>query len=58
MFSNEREKEDVDLSEWGGRKDLRGVVGGETIIRIKLFSIKYKTKKRKINMVKHQNFVL
>lgn len=33
-FSNEGEKESVDLGAWGNRKNLGRVRGGETVIKI------------------------
>lgn len=45
-FSQEREKEDMDLGGWGGGEDLGGVGGRETTIKIyfikKCFQLKIK----------------
>jgi hypothetical protein len=34
LFSKEKERKDVELGRWRGRKDLRGSEEGENLIRI------------------------
>jgi hypothetical protein len=33
LFSNERERNGVDLGSWRGKEDLGGIGGGENVIR-------------------------